>query len=148
MPTRVGQVEASLEQGRSLRVVVRVDGRTVGHVEGVTHVGDIGIYDDDGGASFALIEARTDAPGCERRYLLVELRPGRSPRVSPVFGTCAEVDRAVPRRGRFMAWIGGRPYVKGAAAGRIDYSVETRYVWAQGRLTAAVVKSRPCPPPT
>jgi hypothetical protein len=147
MPTRAGQVEASVEQTRPARVVVRVDGRTVGHVEGVSGVGDIGIYDDEGGTSFALIEARAAGSSCFRRYLLVELRLGRAPRASPVFGTCDEVDRAVARRGRFVAWIGGRPYVKGATAGRIDYRVETRYVWSQGRLTAAVAKSRPWPPP-
>lgn len=143
MPTRVGQVEALVVQGRSAHVQVRVDGRIVGHVEGASSVGDVAIYDDEGSTSFALVEARTDATGCPRRYLLVELRPGRPPRASPVFGTCDEVDRAVARRGRFVAWIGGRPYVKGANAGRIDYSVETRYVWSRGRLTARVVRSRP-----
>ena len=143
MPTRAGQVEASVEQARPVRVVVRVDGRTVGHVEGVSSVGDIGIYDDEGDTSFALIEVRADGSGCFRRYLLVELRPGRPSRASRAFGTCAEVDRAVARRGRFVAWIGGRPYAKGANAGRIDYRVETRYVWSRARLTAKVIRSRP-----
>ena len=147
MPTRAGQVEASVEQTPPLRVVVRVDGRTIAYVEGANRVGDVAIYDDEGDTSFALIEARADGGGCLRRYLLVELRPERPPRASPAFGTCDEVDRAVARRGRFVAWIGGRPYVKGASAGRIDYGVETRYVWSRGRLTAAVLKSRPWPPP-
>ena len=147
MTTRAGRVEASIDGARPVRVLVSVDGRAVGQVDGVSRVGDIGIYDDDGGRIFALVEARADGAACQRRYLVVELFPGRVPRASPSFGTCAEVDRAVARRNGFVAWMAGRPDGRDLTADRRRERFETRYVWSRGRLTVTVARSRPWPPP-
>lgn len=137
------RVEIVSAEGGEHRFVVRVDGVVAHRFTDVERVEPARF--DDGDRGFVLVEAAAAGRACPYLYVIVELAKNRPARVSPEFGTCAEVDRAVVRPEGFFAWMPGypaRPEFAGSQVRRRAERAETRYVWSRGKLTKTAVAAK------
>lgn len=141
--TRFGRVEVVADPTHDFEFLLRVDGAVLHRFKDMTRV-EPAIFDENGRV-FLLVEAASGGIACPFRYVIVELAKARQPRVSTEFGTCAEVDRAVARDGRFVArmpaYLPHPELIEAKVRRRLERSTYV-YSWAGGSLRESVTLAK------
>lgn len=144
LATPYGGVEVSPEEGNEDVLQIRVAGQTVYRFEAMVRVELHEFASDEKNAPsvFLVAEGASGGLACPFKYVVIELARQHAPRVSPQFGTCAEIDRATVRKDRLVMWMGiylAHPELLSDKERRRAARNEMRYTWSKGRLTEAMV---------